>query len=143
MIHYALSIESLLQNFGGDYFQSCSLKTKYFMNQKGEDFMQSKTGRICVTLPVDMLENFRILSEETDLSISRLIYLRLHKREPILLVTEKLLDEVKNLRNLLNDIKLGSYISQENFFVMQERVRQLEELVNLNDPSIVVHVKRR
>ena len=105
--------------------------------------MQSKTGRICVTLPVDMLENFRILSEETDLSVSRLIYLRLRKREPILLVTEKLLDEVKNLRNLLNDIKLGSYISQENFFVMQERVRQLEELVNLNDPSIVVHVKRR
>ena len=105
--------------------------------------MKHKTGRICVTLPVEMLENFRILSEETDLSVSRLIYLRLRKREPILLVTEKLLDEVKNLRNLLNDIKLGSHISQENFFVMQERVRQLEELVNLNDPSIVVHVKRR
>lgn len=143
MIHYALSIESLLQNSGDDYFQSCSLKTKYFMNQKGEDFMQSKTGRICVTLPVDMLENFRILSEETDLSVSRLIYLRLRKREPILLVTKELLDEVKSLRNLLNDIKLANRLSPENFFVLKERVRQMEELVNLNDPSLVVHVKRR
>ena len=105
--------------------------------------MQSKTGRICVTLPVDMLENFRILSEETDLSISRLIYLRLRKREPILLVTEDLLDEVKNLRHLLNDIKLGNRLTPENFFVLKERVRQMEELVNLNDPSLVVHVKRR
>ena len=105
--------------------------------------MQSKTGRICVTLPVDMLQNFRILSEETDLSVSKLIYLRLRKREPILLVTEDLLTEVKNLRHLLNDIKLGNRLSAENFFVLQDRVRQLEELVNLNDPSLVVHVKRR
>ena len=105
--------------------------------------MQSKTGRICVTLPSDMLENFRILSNETDLSISRLIYLRLRKREPILLVTKELLDEVKSLRNLLNDIKLSNRLSPENFFVLQERVRQMEELVNLNDPSFVVHVKRR
>lgn len=105
--------------------------------------MNSKTGRICVTLPLEMLQNFKLLSEETDLSISRLIYLRLRKREPILLVTEDLLDEVKNLRHLLNDIKLGNRLSPENFFVLQERVRQLEELVNLNDPSFVVHVKRR
>ena len=102
-----------------------------------------ETARICVTLPVDMLQNFRILSEETDISISRLIYLRLRKREPILLVTEDLLTEVKNLRHLLNDIKLGNRLSAENFFVLQDRVRQLEELVNLNDPSLVVHVKRR
>lgn len=105
--------------------------------------MQSKTGRICVTLPLEMLENFRILSEETDLSVSRLIYLRLRKREPILLVTKELLDEVKSLRNLLNDIKLANRLSPENFFVLKERVRQMEELVNLNDPSLVVHVKRR
>ena len=105
--------------------------------------MKSKTGRICVTLPVDMLENFRVLSEETDLSVSRLIYLRLRKREPILLITEDLLAEVKHLHNLLNEIKLGNRLSPEHFFVLQDRVRQLEKLVNLNDPSLVVHVKRR
>lgn len=105
--------------------------------------MQSKTGRICVTLPSDMLENFRILSNETDLSISRLIYLRLRKREPILLITEDLLAEVRSLHNLLNDIKLGNRLAPENFFILKERVRQMEELVNLNDPSLVVHVKRR
>ena len=105
--------------------------------------MQSKTGRICVTLPVDMLQNFRILSEETDLSVSKLIYLRLRKREPILLVTEDLLTEVKNLRHLLNDIKLGNRLTPENFFVLKEHVRQMEEIVNLNNPSLVVHVKRR
>ena len=78
-----------------------------------------ETARICVTLPVEMLENFRLLSEETDLSISRLIYLRLRKREPILLVTEDLLAELKNLRHLLNDIKLGNRLSSGNFFVLQ------------------------
>lgn len=102
-----------------------------------------ETARICVTLPTDMLQNFRLLSEKTDLSISRLIYLRLRKREPILLVTEDLLVELKNLRHLLNDIKLGNRLSAENFFLLQERVRQMEELVNLKDPSFVVHVKRR
>lgn len=105
--------------------------------------MKPKTERICVTLPVDMLQNFRLLSEETDISISRLIYLRLRKREPILLISEDLLAEVKNLCNLLNEIKLGNRLSPENFFVLQERVRQMEKLVNLNDPSLVVHVKRR
>lgn len=105
--------------------------------------MKHKTGRICVTLPLDMLENFRILSEETDLSISRLIYLRLHKREPIVIVTDNMLSEIKILRELLTDIKLGNRLSPETFFVLQERVRQMEELVNLNDPSLVVHVKRR
>ena len=104
---------------------------------------QPETARICVTLPTDMLQNFKLLSEETDLSVSRLIYLRLRKREPILLIKEELLNEVKSLRNLLNDIKFGNRLSSESFFVLQERVRQLEELVNLNDPSLVVHVRRR
>lgn len=104
--------------------------------------MKSKTGRICVTLPLDMLQNFKILSEETDLSVSRLVYLRLRKREPILIVTEDVLQEIQGLKKLLSNIQCGNFLSQEAFAVLQARVRQFEKFVSMDDPAIVVHVKR-
>lgn len=104
--------------------------------------MKSKTGRICVTLPLDMLQNFKILSEETDLSVSRLVYLRLRKREPILIVTEDVLQEIQGLKKLLSNIQYGNFLSQEAFAVLQARVRQFEKFVSMDDPAIVVHVKR-
>lgn len=105
--------------------------------------MKSKTGRICVTLPVEMLENFRILSEETDLSISRLIYLRLHKREPILIVTDNMLSEIKMLREILDDIKALNYLSPEKLSRLESSVNLIEKMVNFDSPTTVVHVRRR
>ena len=105
--------------------------------------MKKETARICVTLPVEMLQDFKTVSEETDLSVSRLIYLRLRKREPILIVTEDVLREIQGLKELLIDIKCGNFLSHEAFAVLQARVRQFEKFVNMDDPAIVVHVKRR
>jgi len=104
--------------------------------------MKKKTARICVTLPVEMLQNFKLLGEETDLSISRLIYLRLRKREPILIVTEDVLQEIQSLKELLSDIKCGNFLSQETFAVLQARVRQFEKFVSMDDPAMVIHVRR-
>lgn len=105
--------------------------------------MKKETARICVTLPMEMLQNFRILSEETDLSISRLIYLRLCKREPILIVTDYILQEIQELKDLLNTLRSGNNLSHETLDVLQLRVNQLEKFVNFDDPTIIVHVKRR
>ena len=105
--------------------------------------MGKKTGRICVTLPSDMLLNFRILSEETDLSISRLIYLRLRNREPILVVTNNVLREIQTLKELMTDIKIGSYISPERFYLIEKNLRQIEELVNFDSPTTTIHVRKR
>ena len=105
--------------------------------------MKHKTGRICVTLPVEMLENFRILSEETDLSISRLIYLRLHKREPILIVTDNMLSEIKMLREILDDIRFLHYLSPEKMSRLESSINLIEKMVNFDNPTTVVHVRRR
>ena len=102
-----------------------------------------ETGRICVTLPVDMLQNFRILSDETDLSISRLIYLRLRSREPILVVTNDMLREIQTLRELVTDIKHGNYISHERLYLIETNMRQIEQMINFDSPTIVVHVRKR
>lgn len=106
---------------------------------------KTQTARISVTLPIEMLENFHILSEETDLSVSRLIYLRLRKRGSIFIVPEEVLQEIKSLRNLLDDIELGNLgnLSYETFDLLKKRVVQFEKLVSLDSPDIVVHVKRR
>lgn len=105
--------------------------------------MEKKKGRICVTLPVEMLENFRLLSEETDLSISRLIYLRLRNREPILIVTDNMLSEIKMLRELLNEIKFFSRLSPEKLSRLESIVSIIEKMVNFDSPTTVVHVRRR
>lgn len=102
-----------------------------------------ETARICVTLPVDMLQNFRLLSEETDLSVSRLIYLRLRKREPILIVTDDMLREIQILRELLNEIKFFSNLSPEKLSRLESSVNLIEKMVNFDSPTTVVHVKRR
>lgn len=86
-----------------------------------------ETARICVTLPVDMLQNFRLLSEETDLSVSRLIYLRLRKREPILIVTDDMLREIQILRELLNEIKFFSNLSPEKLSRLESSVNLIEK----------------
>ena len=105
--------------------------------------MKKKTGRICVTLPADMLENFRILSEETDLSISRLIYLRLRNREPILVVTNDVLREIQTLKEIMIDLKRDKYIPTERFYLLETNMRQIEELVNFDSPTTTIHVRKR
>lgn len=105
--------------------------------------MKHKTGRICVTLPVEMLENFRILSEETDLSVSKLIYLRLRKREPILVVTDNMLSEIKIFREILDDIRFLHYLSPEKMSRLESSINLIEKMVNFDNPTTVVHVRRR
>ena len=105
--------------------------------------MKHKTGRICVTLPVDMLQNFHILSEETDLSVSKLIYLRLRKREPILVVTDNMLSEIKILREILDDIRFLHYLSPEKMSRLESSINLIEKMVNFDNPTTVVHVRRR
>ncbi len=105
--------------------------------------MKKETARICVTLPFEMLQNFKMLSDETDLSVSRLVYLRLRKREPILIVTEDVLQEIQDLKELLRNIQCGNFLSQEAFAVLQTRVKQFEKFVSMDDPTMVVHVRRR
>lgn len=101
-----------------------------------------KNARICVTLPTDMLQNFRFLSEKTGLSISRLVYLRLRKRDPILIVTENVLQEIQGLKELLNEVKCGTFLSYEAFAVLQARVKQFENFVKMDDPDMIIHIRR-
>ena len=99
--------------------------------------------RISVALPPEMLHHFRLLSEDTGLSISRLIYLRLRSRNPILIVRNEMLQEIKFLREMLADILKGAKVSDEKFCILEAKVRQISDMVDFDSPTVVVHVKRR
>lgn len=102
-----------------------------------------KTARISVTLPTEMLQDFKFRSEQTGLSISRLIYLRLRSRTPMLLVTSDVLSEITDMNKKLEKIIAGEHLSVEEVSVLKERVRQIERIVDFDSPTEIFHVKKR
>lgn len=100
-----------------------------------------KKQRISVSLPPDMLANFKDIAEESGISVSRLIYLRLKsKKKSILVVGREQLREVQELKALvqaliqdkmLNKDLVDSFIRYANF---------LENFVALNNANTEIIV---
>lgn len=104
---------------------------------------ETKNARISVSLPVEMLQDFKLRSEKTGLSISRLIYLRLRSRTPMLLVTSEVLSEIEDMNERLEKIIAGNHLSADELSVLKERIKQIERFVDFDSPTEIIHVKRR
>ncbi len=64
--------------------------------------------RISVSLPPDMLANFKDIAEASGISVSRLIYLRLKSRKKsIVVVGREVLQDVCELKNLVQSLIQG------------------------------------
>ena len=104
---------------------------------------KTKNARISVTLPVEMLQDFKIRSEKTGLSISRLIYLRLRSRTPMLLVTSDVLSEIADMNERLEKIIAGKHLPADELSVLKERIKQIERFVDFDSPTEIIHVRKR
>lgn len=70
--------------------------------------------RISVSLPPDMLANFKDIAEASGISVSRLIYLRLKsKKKSIVVVGRDMLNAVKELKNLVRFLIQGKPIDAD------------------------------
>lgn len=102
-----------------------------------------KTSRISVTMPVEMMEDFKIKSQMTGLSISRLIYLRLRRRKPILLISDEILGGIKELKEMITDAQVNKYLPYDAISMIETRVRQISSMVNFDSPTEIIHIKRK
>lgn len=89
--------------------------------------------RISVSLPPDMLENYKILAEESGISVSRLIYLRLRSRKKsIVIVGQEVLKAIRELKTLVNGLLKGNSPRNEIVQSIVRYTRFLENFVELD-----------
>ena len=73
-----------------------------------------KQQRISVSLPPDMMAHYKTIAEESGISVSRLIYLRLRsKKKSIVVVGREQLREVQELKALVQALIQGKPIDAD------------------------------
>lgn len=105
-----------------------------------------KQQRISVSLPPDMLAHYKLLAEESGISISRLIYLRLRsKKKSIVVVGRDILNAVQDLKNLVQSLIQGKPIDADVADSLIRYSRFLEKFVALDgkDEEIIKGGGRR
>ena len=92
-----------------------------------------KKRRISVSLPPDMLAHYKVLAEESGLSVSRLIYLRLRsKKNSIVIVGQDVINAVAELKSLAQQLLHGTQPADDLVDSIIRYSRFLENFVELN-----------
>lgn len=95
-----------------------------------------KQQRISVSLPPDMLANFKDIAEASGISVSRLIYLRLKsKKKSIVVVGREQLREVQELKALVQALIQGKTLNEDLADLLIRYVDFLEKFVALDDKN--------
>lgn len=102
--------------------------------------------RISVSLPPDMLANFKDIAEAAGISVSRLIYLRLKsKKKSIVIVGRDMLNAVQELKNLVQSLIQSKPIDEDVADSLIRYSHFLENFVkldNANEEIVVVGGRR-
>jgi len=91
-----------------------------------------KSTRISTTLPQMMVENLKDKATVSGVSVSRLIYLQLKTRKPIIVASDNLIEEVRELRQVLKKIIATGCLDVDSLEILRKRVKFYETLVDLN-----------
>ena len=92
--------------------------------------------RISVSLPPDMLANFKDIAEASGISVSRLIYLRLKsKKKSIVIVGREQLREVQELKALVQSLIQGKTLNEDLADLLIRYVDFLEKFVALDNAN--------
>ncbi|ANR70336.1 hypothetical protein AXF19_04655 [Selenomonas sp. oral taxon 126] len=92
-----------------------------------------KWRRVSISMPSDMLQNYRIKSDEAGISLSRLLYLRLKLAKSIWIVPRSMQDDLAAIHTLLWQIQAGEYVTQKQWNILRSQVETFEKLVGNND----------
>jgi len=107
------------------------MKTKY----------KKKLQRVTVSLPEEMVENFKLKSEATGLSVSRLVYLQLHSRKPIIIIGHSVTTKLQELCQMISDIKAKGF-DNVNLMLLQQEVEYMRNLVDFDSEVVKCHLKK-
>ena len=99
------------------------------------------SGRVCVTLPLDLLEDYRERSRLTGLSVSRLIYRQLRSRKPIVIVTNNILSGLDRLHATMERLEKNGVVDTEALGVLRSYVEHVSRVVEYDSPGEVIHVR--
>ena len=92
--------------------------------------------RISLSLPPDMLANFKDIAEASGISVSRLIYLRLKRnKKNIIVVGRKQLREVQELKTLVQSLIQGKTLNEDLADSLIRYSHFLEKFVVLDDKN--------
>ncbi len=92
--------------------------------------------RISVSLPPDMLAHYKVLAEESGISVSRLIYLRLRsKKISIVVVGQDMLNAVQELKTLVRQLLQSKPLNEEVADSLIRYSQFLEDFVELNNTN--------
>ena len=92
--------------------------------------------RISVSLPPDMLAHYKVLAEESGISVSRLIYLRLRsKKISIVVVGQDMLNAVQEHKTLVRQLLQSKPLNEEVADSLIRYSQFLEDFVELNNTN--------
>ncbi|SCM82574.1 hypothetical protein KL86SPO_50345 [uncultured Sporomusa sp.] len=97
------------------------------------------TIRVSVTLPELMVEDFKTKADLTGLSVSRIVHLQLKARKPIMIVSREFLNEVRELRQVLDKIVAEGTIEAETLSILRQRVQFYQAFIT-SDQEVDVYV---
>ena len=96
---------------------------------------KEKWQRVSISMPADMLQNYRFKSDEAGISLSRLLYLRLKLAKPIWIVPRAVQDELAVIHTLLHQIRTGEYVTQAQWDILESQVKSFTQLVGNDNPQ--------
>ena len=89
-----------------------------------------KTKRISTTIPGDLKDDLQLRARQAGISVSRLVYLILiRKNKPLLIVPNDIKREIVRLNRLFLQIKKAGTIPDEALTIMKERVDFINRMV--------------
>lgn len=108
------------------------------MSKKRKENLQ----RIMVSMPPTMLSDFREKAQESGLSVSRVIYLRLKSRGPMVLVPWEVLEQTKQLVEIYGRIATTGAITADERQTLRRILDFQVQMVDLGDKTSIVHGKQ-
>lgn len=102
---------------------------------------KQKSRRIMVSMPSAMFEDFKEKAEQSGLSISRVVYLRLKSKGSLILVPQSILKCVQHLVGLYKRILASGVLSEADRQLLL-RVTDFEmKMVAFDTKTTVIHGK--
>lgn len=95
-----------------------------------------KKPRISVALPQDMMAHYKEIAKVSGISVSRLIYLRLKSKKPIMIVSRDVLEAVNELKKLVADISSDFSPNEGILQAIIQRTEILTALVEFDNGKV-------
>ena len=104
---------------------------------------RARFKRISVSIPELMFEDFKEKAKESGISMSKAIYFRLRTRDPIVIVPQEILRQVRQLSDIFRKILEQGALSCEDRELLQYIVNFELRVVDLESHVEIVHGRGR